>query len=130
LIESAHDCSDGGIAVAVAEAAFVSGVGAELDLSSNGSFPEAILFGEEASRVVISCDPKNSEHIQQVTVKWGIPASRIGRTVPDNLTIQIDGQRAISASVSELKEEWETALPRALHAETPEHLVPEILQKS
>ena len=116
--------------MAVAEAAFVSGVGAELDLSSNGSFPEAILFGEEASRVVISCDPKNREHIQQVTVKWGIRTDRIGRTVPDNLTIRIDGYRAISASVSELKEEWETALPRALHAETPEHLVPEILQKS
>src|SRR5437879_4467402 len=66
LIESAHDCSDGGTAVALAEAAFVSGVGAEIDLSSNGSFPEAILFGEEASRVVISCDPKNREHIQQV----------------------------------------------------------------
>src|SRR5437763_1473796 len=130
FIESAHDCSDGGIAVALAEAAFVSGTGAELALSSNGSFLEAVLFGEEASRVVISCDPKNTQHIQQVTVKWGIRADRIGRTVSENLIIQIDGHRAISASVSELRQEWETALPRALHADAPEHLVPEILQKS
>ena len=116
--------------MALAEAAFVSGTGAELALSSNGSFPEAVLFGEGASRVVISCDHENTEHIQQVTVKWGIRADRIGRTVPENLAIQIDGHRAISASVSELRQEWETALPRALHADTPEHLVPEILQKS
>jgi len=130
LIESAHDCSDGGIAVALTEAAFVSGIGAEVDLSSYGSFPEVVLFGEEASRVVISCDAKNAEHIQQVTVKWGIRVDRIGRTVPENLTIQIGGHRAIAALVSELRQEWETALPRALHADAPEHLVPEILQKS
>ena len=129
-IESAHDCSDGGLAVALAECSFVFGTGVVVSLNSNGSFPEACLFSEDSSRVVISCDRKNAENIQQVAVKWGIRAIRIGRTVPEKLTIQIDGNVAVSAKVSELKQTWETALPQALHADIPEHLVPEVLQKS
>jgi phosphoribosylformylglycinamidine synthase len=130
LVESAHDCSDGGLAVAIAEAAFIADLGAEVTLSSSGLFPAAVLFAEDASRVVISCDQKKAEHIKKIAVKWGIQAERIGRTVPENLTISIDGRQAISASVFDLKQQWESALPSALHAEAPEHLVPEILQKS
>jgi phosphoribosylformylglycinamidine synthase II len=116
-IESAHDCSEGGLAVAVAEAGFVAAVGAEIKLSSNGLFPEAVLFGEDASRVVITCDSKNVQDIETVAVKWGIQAERIGHTVPDNLTLSIDGRRAVGVSVSELKQQWEKALTNALHNE-------------
>jgi len=129
-IESAHDCSEGGLAVALAESAFVAGIGAEIDLPSAGMFPDAILFGEDAGRVVISCDPTKAENIQRIAVKWGIRADRIGRTLQENLTIKIDGKTAIAAAVSELKKVWETSLTQALHAETLEHLVPETLQKS
>jgi len=137
-IESAHDCSDGGLAVALAEASFVKSkagaatpyVGAEVDLNSNGVFAEAVLFGEGASRVVISCDPKKAEIIQQIAVKWGVRADRIGRTIPEKLVVSIDGKQAVSANVSDLREIWDTALLQALHVDTPEHLVPEVLQKS
>jgi phosphoribosylformylglycinamidine synthase subunit PurL len=130
VIESAHDCADGGVSVALAEAAFVSGMGAEIDLSSNGLFTEAVLFAEDASRIVITCDSKKAQDIQQVAIKWGVRADRIGQTVPENLVIKVDGHTAVTALVSDLRQQWETALPRALHAEAPEHLVPEILQKS
>jgi phosphoribosylformylglycinamidine synthase subunit PurL len=116
-IESAHDCSEGGLAVAVAEAGFVSGIGAEIKLSSNGLFPEAVLFGEDASRIVITCDSKDVEDIETIAVKWGIQAERIGHTFPDNLTLSIDGRRAVGVSVSELKRQWEKALTNALHNE-------------
>jgi phosphoribosylformylglycinamidine synthase len=129
-IESAHDCSEGGLAVAIAEATFVSGTGAEINLSSNELFTEAVLFAEDASRIVITCDSKKAQDIQQVAIKWGVRAERIGQTVPENLIINVDGHSAVNASVSDLRQQWETALPRALHAEAPEHLVPEILQKS
>jgi phosphoribosylformylglycinamidine synthase II len=137
-IESAHDCSEGGVAVALAEASFVkpkpaaaaSYVGAEVDLNSNGVFTEAILFGEAASRVVISCDPKKASIIQQTAVKWGVRADRIGRTIPEKLVISIDGRQAVSAKVSDLRQVWDTALLKSLHVEAPEHLVPEVLQKS
>jgi phosphoribosylformylglycinamidine synthase subunit PurL len=137
-IESAHDCSDGGVAVALAEACFVKSkpgaatpyVGAEVDLNSNGTFTEAVLFGETASRVLISCDQKKAEIIKQLAVKWGVRADRIGRTVPEKLLIRIDGKPAVSAKVSDLRQVWDTALVKALHTESPEHLVPEVLQKS
>jgi phosphoribosylformylglycinamidine synthase subunit PurL len=137
-IESAHDCSEGGLAVALAEACFVkpkSGtatpyVGAEVNLNSNGVFTEGVLFGENASRVVISCDPKKAEIIQQIAVRWGVRADRIGRTIPEKLVISIDGRQAVSAKVSDLRQVWDTALLKALHVDAPEHLVPEVLQKS
>jgi phosphoribosylformylglycinamidine synthase len=130
VIESAHDCSDGGLAVALAESGFTKNVGAEIDLNSNGLFAEGVLFGETASRVLISCDPKKTEDIKQIAVRWGVRADRIGRTVPEKLMIRIDGRQAVAASVSELRQAWDTALTKALHAEAPEHLVPEVLQKS
>ncbi|HET7871010.1 MAG TPA: AIR synthase-related protein, partial [Terriglobales bacterium] len=129
-LESAHDCSDGGLAVALAESAFPAGVGVEVNLTSNGLFPEAMLFGEAASRVIVSCDPKDSEIIKRIAVQWGLRAALLGRTIPEKLEIRIDGNLAVSAAVSELRQVWETALATALHAETPEHLVPEVLQKS
>jgi phosphoribosylformylglycinamidine synthase len=135
-IESAHDCSEGGVAVALAEASFVkpkSGApytGAEVDLNSNGVFTEGVLFGEGASRVVISCDPKKASIIQQTAVKWGVRADRIGRTIPEKLVISVDSKQAVSAKVSDLRQVWDTALLKALHVDAPEHLVPEVLQKS
>jgi len=129
-IESAHDCSEGGLAVALAESAFPANVDADVDLTSNESFAVALLFGEDASRVLISCDPQKAEIIKRTAVQWGLRAERIGHTVPENLNIKIDGKPAVRASVSELRQVWDTALSQALHVETPEHLVPEILQKS
>jgi phosphoribosylformylglycinamidine synthase len=129
-VESAHDCSEGGLAVTLCESAFPVAIGAEIDLNSEGSFAEALLFGEDASRIVISCDPKKAENIKQVALKWGIRAERLGQTIPEKLVIRIDGKVAVSAPVSELKQVWDTALTQALHAQTPEHLVPEVLQKS
>ena len=59
LVDSAHDCSDGGLAVALAESGFAKGIGMNVDLTSHGLPPEFVLFGEDASRVVISCDREN-----------------------------------------------------------------------
>ena len=130
LLESAHDCSEGGLAVALAESAFPKGVGAEVDLSSNGLCFEVVTFGETAGRVLISCDRKKAENIKQIAVRWGVRADRFGRTVPEKLVMRIDGKQAVAANVSDLRQVWDTALTKALHAETPEHLVPEVLQKS
>jgi phosphoribosylformylglycinamidine synthase len=130
LIESAHDCAEGGLAVAVAESAFVREIGADIDLTSGRLLREMVLFGETASRIVISCDPKNSQAIKQMAVESGVVAERLGQTTNDKLTIRVDGQVAVDAQVSELKHVWENALPKALHVDTREHLVPELLQKS
>ena len=130
LIDSAHDCSDGGLAVTLAEAAFPGGVGASVNLSSNGLPAAAVLFGEDASRIVISCDEKNVETIQNTALEYGVAADLLGHTANEQFSITVDGQPVVQAKVSELKAIWETALDRALHAGTEEHLVPDVLQKS
>jgi phosphoribosylformylglycinamidine synthase subunit PurL len=130
LVESAKDCSEGGLAVTAAECGFDQGVGAQLDLNSNRLVPEFVLFGEDASRVLISCDPKNVSRIQQIAVQYGLSAEQVGITVPGQLEIRVDGAPAATASVSELKDAWAHALERALHVETEERLVPAALQKS
>jgi len=130
LIESAKDCSEGGTAVTLAECSFGRGVGAQVDLSSYGLVPEFVLFGEDAGRILISCDPANVGRIQEVAANFGVSAEAIGNTIPEKFEIRIAGATAVSASVAELREVWAGALERALHVETEEHLVPETLQKS
>ncbi len=117
ILDSAHDCSEGGIAVALGESGFAKGVGMSLALTSRGLPPEFALFGEDASRVVISCDRDKLGAIQQVAVKYGIAAELIGETVPERMEIRLDGRVVVSVPVSELREAYEGALERALRAE-------------
>jgi phosphoribosylformylglycinamidine synthase len=130
LVDSAHDISDGGLAVAMAECGFRNLIGARLEVSSSDLPAECVLFGEDASRVVISCDPENVHRIQQIAGQQGISAEKLGETVPDTLEIAIDGKQVVSASVSDLRQAWAHALERALHTETEERLVPAVIQKS
>ena len=130
LVQSAKDCSEGGLAVAVAECAFAHGIGAQIDLKSGELLREFVLFGEDASRVLISCDLQNMPRIQHIAVQYGLSAEQIGSTVPGQLEIRVDGVHAAAASVSELKDSWAHALERALHLETEERLVPGVLQRS
>jgi phosphoribosylformylglycinamidine synthase len=128
LVTSAKDCSEGGLAVTLAECGFANGIGFEVDLRSNGLVPEFVLFGEDAGRIVISCDPQKAGRIKQVALKYALLVEEVGSTVSGKMEIRIDGKGA--AGVSELKAAWESALQRALHVETEERLVPGALQKS
>jgi phosphoribosylformylglycinamidine synthase II len=117
LVDSAHDCSEGGVAVTLAESAFAKDVGAKVDLPALGLPAEFVLFGEDASRVVVSCDRSNLSGIQQVAVKYGISADVIGETVPERLEIKANGGVVVSTSVSELRQVYESALETALRTE-------------
>jgi phosphoribosylformylglycinamidine synthase len=117
LVDSAHDCSDGGIAVTLAESAFGRSVGMRVDLVSQGLPPEFALFAEDASRVLISCDHNNVGRIQQVAVKYGIAAELVGETALERVEIKLDGRVVVSAPVSELREAYEGALERALQTQ-------------
>jgi phosphoribosylformylglycinamidine synthase II len=117
LVESVHDCADGGLAVALAEKAFVKGVGARVNLASNGLPAEFVLFGEDASRIVVSCDPENVSRIQQVAKEFGIAADVLGETIPGRFEISLDGKVCISAAVSDLSQAYETALESSLRTD-------------
>jgi phosphoribosylformylglycinamidine synthase len=117
LVESAHDCSDGGIAVALAEKSFPLGVGARVELASGGLFAEFVLFGEDAGRILVSCDPAQVERIKQLAANHGISAEVIGETIPERLEISLDGASMILGSVSELSAAYEDALELALRTD-------------
>ena len=117
LVESAHDCSDGGLAVTLAEAAFPTGIGMTVELASQGLPAEFALFGEDASRVVLSCDPSNLSPIKEIAVQYGVSLDMIGETIPEQVEIKLDGQVVVSSTVSELRDVYENPLERALRTE-------------
>ena len=107
LVESVHDCADGGLAVALAEKAFAKRRGRAGESGVGGLPAEFVLFGEDASRIVISCDPGNVARIKQVAEEDGIAADVLGETIPERLEISLDGQVVVSAAVSELNAAYE-----------------------
>jgi phosphoribosylformylglycinamidine synthase II len=117
LVDSAHDCADGGLAVALAEKAFPKKIGARVDLASGGLPVEFVLFGEDASRILVSCDPNNVSRIQQLARKYKITAEVLGETIRGGLEIFVDGRPAVSAAVSELSAAYENALESSLRTD-------------
>src|SRR5579862_6311655 len=117
MVDSVHDCAEGGLAVALAEKAFPNGVGARVNLASGGLFAEFVLFGEDASRILVSCDPGRVARIKEVAGKHGISAEAIGETIAGKLEISLDGKLVVSSTVSELNEVYESALEAGLRAD-------------
>ena len=118
LVESAHDCADGGLAVALVESALPGGVGVSVTLPCQQVPLEFLLFGEDASRVVLSCDPAHLPRIQQVVEEYGVVVDVLGETRSDRVEIAVNGQSVISASVAELRDAYEGALEKALRTES------------
>ena len=117
VVDSAHDCSEGGLTVTLAEKAFPNAVGLTATLASNGLPAEFVLFREDASRIVVSCDPMNVPRIKQVAVKYGLFTDEVGKTGGERLEIELDGKTVVSASLAELNDVYETALEKALRTE-------------
>jgi phosphoribosylformylglycinamidine synthase subunit PurL len=117
LVDSVHDCSDGGLAVALAEKAFAKNIGARVNLVSNGLPAEFVLFGEDASRIVLSCDPTMVSRIQQIAEQYGIVADVIGETIPGRLEVSIDDSTVVSAQISDLNQAYECALQSILRSD-------------
>jgi phosphoribosylformylglycinamidine (FGAM) synthase-like enzyme len=89
-----------------------------VNLASNGLPAEYVLFGEDASRILLSCDPANVARIQQLAEKYGIAADVLGETIPERLEISLDNKSMVSALVSDLSAEYEGALESALKADS------------
>jgi phosphoribosylformylglycinamidine (FGAM) synthase-like enzyme len=117
LAESAHDCADGGLAVALVESALPAGVGFKVTLPKQKLALEFPLFAEDASRVVMSCDPTHLARIQQIAEEYGVVAEVLGETGLDRVEISVDGQTVISASIAELRDAYEGSLEKALRTD-------------
>jgi phosphoribosylformylglycinamidine synthase len=119
LIHSARDISDGGIAVALAEAAFGHGIGAKVDLDRVSAQPDLLkLFNESASTVLISCSKESVSQIIAIVEETTLlrPLS-LGVTIADRVQIKLGGALVIDASVEELQRPWASSLESALRGE-------------
>jgi phosphoribosylformylglycinamidine synthase len=117
LVESAHDCSDGGLAVTVSECCFDSGgIGADLLIPGlqMAAKPEVdlalTLFGESASRVILSVDKANVDEVLACAKTANVPARVIGSTGGSRLRISVSGTRVIDIEIGELETMWAEAL--------------------
>jgi phosphoribosylformylglycinamidine synthase subunit PurL len=117
LVESARDVAEGGIAVAVAKIGFPLGLGAEIDLISAGLPAECVLFAEDATRALVTCDPTKVRTIEETAVKYGLNAQAIGTTTSEHFSIRIDGQSVIAGDAPAFRVSWRQALEQALQLE-------------
>jgi phosphoribosylformylglycinamidine synthase len=117
LIESAHDCSDGGLAVALAECTFDSGgIGCAADVpavdTTAGLGAAATLFSESASRVVASVRKEHGGRLLEIASELRVPARVVGETGGSRLRISVGGELAVDCAVAEAERVWSTALAR------------------
>jgi phosphoribosylformylglycinamidine synthase len=112
LAESAHDLSDGGLAVALAESSFgPAEVGAELDLASDLR-PEFLLFHEGPSRILISTE--RPEEVIQAAARHGVEAVLAGKTVEGRLKVRNQGRTLLDCEIRGVRQAWEGALEAGL----------------
>ncbi|MCY7374812.1 MAG: hypothetical protein LH472_02420 [Pyrinomonadaceae bacterium] len=118
LVKSAHDCSDGGLAVCLAESCFSSlnrkAVGAEIELRDENLSAESVLFGESPSRIVISFAVEKLESVRTMAQENDCPFQIIGKVSGENLKIKFNESETIAASISELENAWKTSLEKQL----------------
>jgi phosphoribosylformylglycinamidine synthase len=119
VVASAHDCSDGGLAIALAECLMSNPArmtGAEIDLTAWDSLPlRAVLFGEAQGRVIVSSG--ECDRLLDIAAKHSVPARIIGTVTSqsDGLAIRV-GQRVINIGTDQLAEAYHTAIPRIMDA--------------
>ncbi|MFZ1219834.1 MAG: phosphoribosylformylglycinamidine synthase subunit PurL [Chthoniobacterales bacterium] len=115
LVRSAHDCSEGGLAVALAECCFNPAglLGADIRVAQNGLRIEQILFNESQSRILISVAENKASEVLELLKEAGTPALRLGVTGGEFLSLAID-QESIRWSVGELFDDWYYSIERTL----------------
>ena len=117
LLRSAHDCAEGGLAVAVAESSFDTGFGCDIRVdavapSTRGFGDIATLFGESASRVVASVAPGHVDELFALARAENVPAVVIGRVGGDRVCVSIEGRPVIDEPLHDAEQIWANAIGR------------------
>jgi phosphoribosylformylglycinamidine synthase len=114
-VQSAHDISDGGLAVALAESCFAAnGLGANAKVEENGP-AEAALFGERGACAIVSVSPAQLARVLDTARQYQVAAHEIGKVIGgDAFCIQYKGNAVIDSSVEGLRDAWAHSLERTL----------------
>jgi len=120
LINSAHDCSEGGLAVALTESCIsnaASPVGATIELDAlkmGDKRTDEILFGESPSRIIVSFSEKNLSSLEKIAKEHNVPCSILGKTGGDKLLIRGKDKSLIEQPLTKLDSAWRKAIPSRL----------------
>jgi len=101
LVSSAHDCSEGGLAITLAESCIKGEKGAKIEIEDKIR-SDALLFGESQSRIIISLNPKNLSLLQEIADKYQVPLLVLGSVEGEELNIN----RLISIKIEQLEKVW------------------------
>jgi phosphoribosylformylglycinamidine (FGAM) synthase-like enzyme len=125
LIHAARDVSDGGIAVALAEACFARGTGVDVHLAGYSGFPPVTrMFGEEPTRILIACVPEEVSRIQQIFSGGNPGIWPIGTVTDGSFRIRVqeygetENATVIDTNTGDLRDPWANALQSTLSVDT------------
>jgi len=109
LLLSAHDCSDGGLAVNIAESCIQGKVGANISLLANCA-PAAALFNEAQSRIVVSLTAKSLGKLRELVDAHHVECSILGRTGGEKLLISVNDVEIVNLDISKIEATWRNSI--------------------
>ncbi|MBA1336697.1 MAG: Phosphoribosylformylglycinamidine synthase, synthetase subunit [Firmicutes bacterium] len=108
-VKSAHDCSEGGLAVALAECCISGNIGAVVSCG-DGLRKDALLFGESQSRIIITTSPDDLARVEELARKTGVDCLNMGHVGGSTLEVAINGHKEIDLPVKDMEIQWREAL--------------------
>jgi phosphoribosylformylglycinamidine synthase len=109
MVKSAHDCSEGGMAVALAESCISGGLGAEVEFETCGR-KDFLLFGETQSRILVTVEKGKLEQLKNIVGRFDVPVLELGRVKGEKLEITVAGQKEIGLDVRDIETNWRGAI--------------------
>lgn len=113
-IASAHDCAEGGLAIALAESCFSppeAKLGIQVAMKDQGLRLDALLFSESQSRIIVSLKKNDLARLSRLARKYSLPVQVLGRVIPERFCIEVGGWGKIcDLSIAEVKRQWQTGL--------------------
>ncbi len=115
LIQSAHDCAEGGIAIALSECCFGHHLGADIQIPAHSNRIDQVLFAEGGARIIVSIKPESVAEWEQIlTSELGKQWQKLGTVGGKSLKISIAPFQIIDATIAELFTGWSSAIEKGL----------------
>ncbi len=122
LVESAQDCSEGGLAITLAECTFDgAGLGVTADVACSDEAVaatnfavNAALFGESASRIIVSVSSGHLDAVMSAARAAGVPAQKIGEVGGDRIRLSVRGKQVVDRAVADAENAWATAIEKKM----------------
>jgi phosphoribosylformylglycinamidine synthase II len=115
MLDVAHDCSEGGLSVAIAEGCIAGGVGADIDLDElekihRGVRSDVVLFSEEPSRIIVALPTAKWPELRELCEAMDVGLFRLGATGGSNFLIRRGGRTLVDLPVVDLEASWRGGL--------------------